>query len=195
MSVLLAYGTSMEAVIMSDSRATYFDKNNNILGYEENRKKIYKITDKFIIGSVGNANSSNILENININDSNSLFSLMKDASYEKWISFFTDRIKIFGIDKISYSPYIAIGIDSNNKIRMDTFNNLTYNFDTVYPKDDDIFSTIYFSSNIVPNFKDKFSDELARSANMEKYCQETIRKISQIDNTVNSNIQKFKVSL
>lgn len=55
MSVLLAYGTSTEAVIMSDSRATiYKDKNKTYkIGYKEKTTKIFKITDKFIIGYGG----------------------------------------------------------------------------------------------------------------------------------------------
>ena len=128
MSVLLAYGTSNEAVIMSDSRSTMLNENNEIIDHKDNSKKIYKITDKFIIGCVGSGSAKNILEKINPNNPNSTFNILKDNTYEDWLIFFTKRIKIFGINKLSYSPYIAIGIDINNKIRMFLRNLCTTNF-------------------------------------------------------------------
>lgn len=194
MSVLLAYGTSKEAFIMSDSRATHYDDNGNIVCFTENEQKIYKITDKFIIGSVGNAKSTNILENINVNDPTSLFSNLKNCPYVKLLDFFASRIKIFEINKLSYSPYISIGVD-NNKIRMDTFNNITCSFDTVYPQKDDLISTIYLPPNVEPKFKRIFYDGLNKSLDKEKYCEKIIQDIANFDNTVNGIIQKFKIIL
>lgn len=194
MSVLLAYGTSKEAVIMSDSRATYYDDNGNILGFIENEQKIYKITDKFIIGSVGNAKSTNIIKNININSPTSILSNIKNYSYEKFLDFFVSRIKIFGINKLSYSPYIAIGIE-NGKIRMDTFNNITCNFDPVYPQESDFVSIIYLPPNINQNYKNIFYNGIRTALDEKKYCENTIRNIANIDPTVNSIVQKFSVKI
>lgn len=195
MSVLLAYGTSKEAVIMADSRATYYDEYGNIVGFKEDEQKIYKITDRFIIGAAGNANGSNIIEKIDVYDSKSSFSTLKYFTYDELLAFFLKRIKIFGIDKISYSAYITVGIDATNKIRMDTFNNITCKFDSACPQNNDLLSTIYLSSNVSPDYKVLFTCGLGRATDKEKYCENAIKEISKNDNTVNDIIQKYKISL
>lgn len=195
MSVLLAYGTLKEAVIMSDSRITYYDNNNNILGFKDNRQKIYKITDNFVIGTAGDARGKNIIENINPDNPKSSFNTLKDYTYEQWLEFFKQRIKIFGIDKIPYITYVSIGIDSNNKIRMDIFNNITCEFEPACPKDNDIFSTIFLPPNASEQIRDDFYNTIKKTQNTEKYCRDTISYISSIDNTVGGEIQYYKVNV
>ncbi len=195
MSVLIAYGNSTEAAIMSDSRLTYKDEYGNIIYFEDRIQKIYKITDRFIIGSVGSAKSYNVIKNINIFDNNSVFSHLENYTYEEWLNFFSDRIKIWEIDKLTFSPYITIGIDSNNKIRMDTFNNIDLKFKPACPKENEFFSIIYLPPNINENFKEVFYKNIESTNNVEKFCKNTIKYISLFDSTVGGEIQCLKVHI
>lgn len=196
MSVLLAYGTSTEAVIMSDSRTTLYKNKNGTgkIGHKEKTTKIFKINDKFIIGHGGFGKSKDAIIALKYY-LESYYSDISIISYEEILDEFVKRIDIYKVASMPYSVYIIIGIDSNGRVRMDTYNNEKGIFESVYPSGNTIINTIYLPPSVNDEFRIKFNQGISMYPDTEKFCESVIQKISEIDDTVNDRIQKFKIHI
>ena len=198
MSVLIVYATSNYATIMSDSRETVYKDQNctELVDYIENSKKIYKMSDSFIIGSAGNSSlSKNLIQGINPQDPSNSFYTLKNYSYTEFLKFFTIRFNL-SHKRSGYQScvIVMIGID-NNKIRLDLMNSNDYIPHTTYPNDEQLACKIYLPKDIPDLFEKQFADGLEIANNKELYCENVIKTISTKSNLVNDRIQKFTVRI
>lgn len=198
MSVLIVYATSKYATIMSDSLETvYKDENRTeLVKYNENSKKIYKMSDSFIIGSAGYSSlSNNLIQGVNPQDPNNSFCTLKNYSYKEFLKFFTTRFNPSHKRPDSqFCVIVMIGID-DNKIRLDLMNSNDFIPHTTYPNDEQLACKIYLPKDIPDSFEKQFADRLEAANNKELYCENVIKTISTKSNLVNDKIQKFSVRI
>lgn len=195
MSVLIAYGTQNYATIMSDSRATMYkdDQRNEFVGYRDDAQKIYKITDKFILGSAGSGSIHSWVNDVKPENPNSSFYNIRNYSYEEFLKFFIKRLSLSENLKKQYCVIVTAGVNSQNKITMDIMYTPDLNPITVQPTGDEINNKIFLPSNIPENYEFQFSSELKYQNNKEVYCESVIREIADRDPSVNKTIQKLTV--
>lgn len=198
MTVLLGFATEKQALIMSDSRGSYFKMNDptrTILKYEENTKKLYQITNKFILGTAGYGSIGKWIEDVKPCNPNSVFYNLKDNTYEKWLDFFLKRFQISDTLKKEYSAILSIGIDSNSHIRMDGFTTLNLSPTTAIPQRNEFFSKIFLPPDIPNNYEDKFSSTLQLTNHKIEYCEWVIKNIASKSKSVNNIIQKYEITM
>lgn len=195
MSVLIAYGTQNYATFMSDSRATRYEdaQKSKFVGYYEETKKIYKITDQFMIGSAGDGSIHSWIKDVRPQDPNSMFHNMKDYSYDEFLRFFIKRFSISKSLKEKYCTIITAGINSQNKITMDIMFTSDLTPVTVQPSGDEISSRIFLPPNIPDSYVSQFSERLRYQQNKELYCENVIRDIADHDSSVNKIVQKITI--
>lgn len=195
MSVLIAYGTKDYATLISDSRTTvYKGREQKFSHHIEDTKKIYRMTNEFAIGVVGDGTLSSVcMETITPNIPDGLFAYLQSFSYEQLLEFFIKRFQIKCKNNNKFCAMTTVGLDSSGRIRMDLFNTNNYNPNSIFP-DDTLMSHIYLSPKINPDFPKTFANILESSDNKEQCCQDVIEAISKIDSSVNNIIQKCTIS-
>lgn len=194
MSVLITYGTKEYASILSDSRESMYNY-DTFLYHKENSQKIFKISDKFVIGIVGHSQICNFIKSVKPDNPINIFHYLKNSTYEQLLDFFIERFSSYKHDKKKYSIISIIGIDSYSRIRMDLMDTDTLAPITEYPKEKQTISKIYYPSDISDSFEIEFTNNLEESIDKDSYCESVIRLIASKTDKVNDKIQKYTVRL